>query len=724
MITFFFFPHQASSVFNGYSWLDSIILAISLYVGIITEALQPTLNVCKSQISKDLANKNCYIQNVNVLELLGRTTTVLTNKTGILTRNKMIVNRLWFDRRQWPAYDFMRSFRGAGRQLDEPLRSLVRCGTLCNFALFTNKNKTIASFVRDALGKPTEVALLRFWEAFWMGQREEYRKQFKRSFEFPYSPRRDCSLGVYHCADKVGEVIVCLKGSPELLIEHSRYLVTSQGVIEFGVAEKLSLLELCSQWSNEKEKLLAFAQFSMKLDAKRPLKVEDFDDNFLAKNAAPCMQLIGLVSMLNPVHMSVLEAVGQCRRAGIQVIITTGDHPQLAHAVANLIGSVDNRNRKERRRGSLIHGDQRDLLHKSVTVIDGKSLKSMAEEKLASTIKDCDNLVFARVKQDSKLRILQSYQANKATVAVTGVGTKCMPIFDLSDIRIALGIYGTDISKNNADIILLDDNFSSIVQGIEHGRVLMENLGKSLVYTLSSKTAEVVLYPMYYFFQIPKIGSSFTIIILDLFTDNLPPISLAYEPIESHVMQHHHSNLNQSMVFLVMLALLYYGLIQFLCGYLAFLIVMAENGFWWSRLVGLRRKWYSPAINDLVDSYGQEWTYVRRRELEYTCHTAYFDTIVIVRMVVLLCCRSKRDSYLRHLFDNKMANFAMIFVVFFTLLMTYYPPFQYGLRMYPLKLEWWLVGFPFGVIMLVFDEIRKWIIRRYPHSDVARVITY
>ena len=246
-----------------------------------------------------------------------------------------------------------------------------------------------------------------------------------------------------------------------------------------------------------------------------------------------------------------------------------------------------------------------------------------------------------------KLIIVEGCQRMGAIVAVTGDGVNDSPALKKADIGVAMGIAGSDVSKQAADMILLDDNFASIVTGVEEGRLIFDNLKKSIAYTLTSNIPEISPFLLFIIADIPLPLGTVTILCIDLGTDMVPAISMAYEEAESDIMKRLPRNpFTDRLVNERLISMAYgqIGMIQASAGFFVYFVILAENGFLPARLLGLRREWDSRALNDLEDSYGQEWTYRDRKILEFTCHTAFFVSIVVVQWADLIICKTRKNS--------------------------------------------------------------------------------
>lgn len=290
-----------------------------------------------------------------------------------------------------------------------------------------------------------------------------------------------------------------------------------------------------------------------------------------------------------------------------------------------------------------------------------------------------------------------------------------------------MGIAGSDVSKQAADMILLDDNFASIVTGVEEGRLIFDNLKKSIAYTLTSKIPEMSPFLLFILLDIPLALGTVTILCIDLGTDMVPAISMAYEGAESDIMKCPPRNpFTDKLVNERLISMAYgqIGMIQAVAGFYTYLVILGENGFLPSRLYGIRKYWDSMAINDLKDSYEQEWTYGERKKLEYTCHTAFFVSIVIVQWTDLIICKTRRLSLFQQGMNNWVLNFGLVFETALAATLSYTPGMDKGLRMYPLKFVWWLPPMPFAALILAYDEVRKYILRRSKPGSWLELETY
>ncbi|XP_049854932.1 sodium/potassium-transporting ATPase subunit alpha-like [Schistocerca gregaria] len=364
---------------------------------------------------------------------------------------------------------------------------------------------------------------------------------------------------------------------------------------------------------------------------------------------------------------------------------------------------------------------------RTAALIHGDDLRDWSSEELDNILSTYDEFVFARTSPTQKLSIVESCQRLGYIVAVTGDGVNDAPALKQADIGVAMGVTGSDVAKQAADMILLDDNFATIVTGVEEGRVIFDNLKKSIAYTLTSNTPEMLPFAVSVLAKVPLPLGIMAILCINIGTDLWPAISLAYEQAEQDIMTRRprdpvHDKLVNSR--LICIAYLHIGQLQAAAGFFAYFTVMALNGFMPCRLFGLLEEWNAKGIKDLQDSWGREWTYEARKDLEYMCHTAFFVAIVVVQWADLLICKTRKVSLLQQGMRNWPLNLGLLVCSAMACVMVYTPGVNTTLRLRPLRPELWLCGAPWALLILFYDEVRRYLIRKHPGGWVDREFYY
>ncbi|XP_025770586.1 potassium-transporting ATPase alpha chain 1 [Puma concolor] len=430
----------------------------------------------------------------------------------------------------------------------------------------------------------------------------------------------------------------------------------------------------------------------------------------------------GLVSMIDPPRATVPDAVLKCRTAGIRVIMVTGDHPITAKAIAASVGIISEGSETvediaARLRVPLDQVNKKDA---RACVINGMQLKDMDPSELVEALRTHPEMVFARTSPQQKLVIVESCQRLGAIVAVTGDGVNDSPALKKADIGVAMGIAGSDAAKNAADMILLDDNFASIVTGVEQGRLIFDNLKKSIAYTLTKNIPELTPYLIYITVSVPLPLGCITILFIELCTDIFPSVSLAYEKAESDIMHLRPRNPKRDRLVNEPLAAYSYfqiGAIQSFAGFTDYFTAMAQEGWFPLLCVGLRPYWENHHLQDLQDSYGQEWTFGQRLYQQYTCYTVFFISIEMCQIADVLIRKTRRlSAFQQGFFRNRILVIAIVFQVCIGCFLCYCPGMPNIFNFMPIRYQWWLVPMPFGLLIFVYDEIRKLGVRCCPGS--------
>merc|ERR1719323_769972 len=603
---------------------------------------------------------------------------------------------------------------------------LSRVAALCNRAEFKPGQESIPILKREVNGDASEAALLKCCELT-MGQVMQIRSRNKKVCEIPFNSTNKYQVSIHETEDKADpHYILVMKGAPERILARCTTITVDGKDVPLNDEWKDAFNSAYLELGGLGERVLGFCD--LVLDREKYPEGYPFDPddaNFPLEGLRFC----GLMSMIDPPRAAVPDAVAKCRYSAIKVIMVTGDHPITAKAIAKSVGIISEGNETvediaERKGIKLEDVNPREA---KACVVHGGEIKDMSEKQIDEILMYHTEIVFARTSPQQKLIIVEGCQRMGAIVAVTGDGVNDSPALKKADIGVAMGIAGSDVSKQAADMILLDDNFASIVTGVEEGRLIFDNLKKSIAYTLTSNIPEISPFLLFIIADVPLPLGTVTILCIDLGTDMVPAISMAYEQAETDIMKRPPRNpFTDKLVNERLISMAYgqIGMIQASAGFFVYFVIMAENGFFPGRLLGLRRAWDSPAVNDVEDSYGQEWTYADRKILEYTCHTAFFVSIVIVQWADLIICKTRKLSVFQQGMKNWFMNFGLFFETLLAIFLSYCPGMDKGLRMYPLKFNWWLPALPFSVLIFCYDETRKFLLRRNPGGWIEQETYY
>merc|ERR1711981_720685 len=710
----------------GYHWLDAVIFLIGIIVANVPEGLLATVTVCLTLTAKRMASKNCLVKNLEAVETLGSTSCICSDKTGTLTQNRTTVAHMWFDNKIVEA-DTSEDQSGSAFDKNAPgWKTLERVACLCNRAEFKGGQNEVSILKREVNGDASEAAILKCTELT-KGNVMDYRAKNKKVCEIPFNSTNKFQVSVHEQEDKSdSRYLLVMKGAPERILQRCTSIVidgTERPMTqEWKDAFEAAYMEL----GGLGERVLGFCDYLLPED-KYP-KGYPFDpdeENFPLEG----LRFVGLMSMIDPPRAAVPDAVVKCRSAGIKVIMVTGDHPITAKAIARSVGIISDGQEtvEDIAARTNVPVSEVNPREARACVVHGGELKDLSEKALDEVHMYHSEIVFARTSPQQKLIIVEGCQRMGAIVAVTGDGVNDSPALKKADIGVAMGIAGSDVSKQAADMILLDDNFASIVAGIEEGRLIFDNLKKSIAYTLTSNIPEISPFLLFILADVPLPLGTVTILWIDLGTDMVPAISMAYEQAESDIMKRQPRNpFTDKLVNERLISMAYgqIGMIQASAGFFVYFVIMAENGFLPGKLFGIRRSWDSSAVNDLEDSYGQEWTYADRKILEYTCHSAFFVSIVVVQWADLIICKTRRNSVFQQGMKNHFMNFGLCFETALAAFLSYTPGMDKGLRMYPLKINWWLPAIPFSILIWCYDETRKFLLRRNPGGWIEQETYY
>merc|ERR1719497_281172 len=698
-----------------YPWLEAIIFLIGIIVANVPEGLLATVTVCLTLTAKRMAAKNCLVKNLEAVETLGSTSCICSDKTGTLTQNRMTVAHMWFDNTIIEADTTEDQSGIAHDKASQTWSALARVGGLCNRAEFRAGQEEFPILKKECNGDASETAILKFVELS-VGNVVGMRARNKKVAEIPFNSTNKYQVSIHEQEDKDDpRHVLVMKGAPERILDRCTNILLHGEEVPLDEGMKEAFNNAYLELGGLGERVLGFCHYYLPADQfPKGFKFEiDEPQNFPLEK----LTFVGLVSMIDPPRAAVPDAVAKCRSAGIKVIMVTGDHPITAKAIAKGVGIISEGNETvediaQRLNIPIEEVNPRDA---NACVVHGGQLKDLKRDELDDILKHHSEIVFARTSPQQKLIIVEGCQRLGSIVAVTGDGVNDSPALKKADIGVAMGIAGSDVSKQAADMILLDDNFASIVTGVEEGRLIFDNLKKSIAYTLTSNIPEITPFLVFMCFSVPLPLGTVTILCIDLGTDLLPAISLAYEQAESDIMKRNPRNkFTDKLVNERLISMAYgqIGMIQALAGFVCYFVILMQNGFLPGDIIGLRVNWDDKNMRNVEDSYGQQWSYSQRKIVEYTCHTMFFTAIVIVQWVDVLICKTRRLSIFQQGMKNKILIAGLFEETLLAALLAYMPGTDAMLRMYPLEWTWWFVPMPFSLIIFCYDETRKYLLRK------------
>ncbi|XKL67945.1 hypothetical protein PGB90_003436 [Kerria lacca] len=710
------------TLFFGYKWLEAVIYFIGITVASVPEGLLATVTVSLSLTAKRMASKNCLVKHLEAVETLGSVSAICTDKTGTLTQNVMTVTHISINR---GIIKIDYSKRGIPKDIQNTkvFQGLIRAACLCSKAEFLPGQKKVHPLRRKVTGDASEAAIIKFSE--WaVGNVAAFREKYKKVAEIPFNSTDKFQASIHVLPSN--EHLLVMKGAPEKILERCIKMRYGEYIIDINEKLLKETKEIIEKLGNNGERVIAFCELFLN-STKYPI---GFQFNIEQPNfPLTKLNFLGIMSMMDPPKPGVAEAVSKCRTAGIRVIMITGDHPLTAKSIAKMVGIISKGSETlediaKRKKVPVNKVDPREA---TALLLEGPDLRRISPKKLEYLLYTNKEIIFARTSPVQKLQIVEAFQRLGAIVAVTGDGVNDSPALKKADIGISMGRTGSDVSKQAADMILLDDNFASIVTGVEEGRLIFDNLKKSITYSLASNTPEIVPFLISIFIGIPLPLSVVGILFIDLGTNMWPSISLAYEKAESDIMQRVPRNPKKDKLVtskLLLLAYSQFGIIEVAAGFFSYFTIMAQNGWLPNHLIGVRNEWYMNAMNDLEDSYGQEWTYSKRQILNYNCQTVFFISIVVVQLAVLIACKTRYNSIVDQGMDNWILNFGLLFELILVCFLLYFPGMDKILKMYPLKLQWWLLAIPFAIFLFIYDECRRFWLRKYPGGWIRQYTYY
>jgi Ca2+-transporting ATPase len=598
----------------GMTLRESLIFAIGIIVANVPEGLLPTVTLALAMGVQRMAKRQALVRRLSAVETLSATTVICTDKTGTLTKNEMTVRSMWVPRSfvdvTGNGYDTEGAIIAADTDLSRRARLLVLSAALCSNA--TVSREVATNRVR-IIGDATEGALL--VAAGKAGfEPENIERSATRVRELPFeSHRKMMTVVVRWNEDDLwpgARILSITKGAPLEVLARCGFVQDGRATTFIADDDRARITSAHDELARRGFRVLAVA--ARALDAE--------PDNAQADTFEHDMTFIGLIGLMDPPRPEVAKAVEACRRAGIAVTMTTGDYGLTASVIARQIGMT---------------GDD-------TQVITGQDLQRMSRAELRTLLRGRTGLIFARVLPEQKLQIVEAYKSLGEVVAVTGDGVNDAPALRSAHIGIAMGATGTDVAKQAADIVLIDDNFATIVSAIEEGRTVYQNIRKFMAYILASNVPEIVPFIAMVSAKIPPALNILQILAVDLGTDMVPALALGAEPPEAGTMDTPPRVKDRPLLDARLLARSYVflGTLEAAVSMLAFLMVWRIHGYSFSDLQGATLAILNhTARNDLMAVYFQ-------------ATAAALTAIVMAQIGNVFACRSERVSAFRQDFKR------------------------------------------------------------------------
>ncbi|XP_035207126.1 sodium/potassium-transporting ATPase subunit alpha-like isoform X2 [Stegodyphus dumicola] len=673
--------------------------------------------MCLTETAFRMASKNCLVKNLDVVESLGFTSVICCDKTGIITQNRMTISHILLDLKMLDVYHKDIKMSAVSSNTWTPF---IRAAALCSTT--KQKSRRRRNVIISACScDPSEVAIMEFLLSK-VEDIDSIRKMYPLAYDVPFTSNKKYHATIHEMKQSENEnssYLLCMKGAPEIILDFCDSLLLDGNEETMDQTQRNAFNEDFGKLMALGERVIGFCDLELPKD-KFPLGYTFREDNIPFKG----LRFLGLMSMIDPPRPSVPEAIKKCRRSGIKVILLTGDHDITAVAIAREVGIISPKAETRSELAQRLKINIEDVQPGSVSaaVIHNDELEDMDSEDLVKLLKTYQEIVFVRITPFQKLQIVEALQSLGEVVAITGDSLEDAPALRKAEIGLATSMNSCDASQEAADMILLDNNFSSIVSGIEEGRLNFDNLQKSVCYVLIANISEIIPFLLMMIFHIPLPLGSIFILFIDIGINLLPTITLVVEKAESDVMDRKpHSPEKCYLVHSRILGKTYLqiGVIEVLAGIFTYFVIMAENGFLPHTLLETGASWKSIAINDVADYFNQEWTYTARKNLEYTCQTAFFITIVFTQCFSLLISRVRWDSLWHHGMRNYFLNFCFLCETVLAVSFCYIPGMDHILHMFSLKFVWLLMGLPFGFLILAYDELRRYFARHsVPNSKL------
>ncbi|KAI6242092.1 Cation-ATPase-N domain-containing protein [Aphelenchoides fujianensis] len=741
-------------------------------LAMIPEGLPATVTSILTLVARRLASKNVYIKRLDIVEALGSANIIASDKTGTLTKNDMTVTDVWYSNEfvtDIPEHKIIGSQRTMTvktiSKVEHPMSDLLIAMTICNTASFDDSkmpesernavvslrsdkrsvrinmpsisenkstNHTVSSMSGQnassnnntisqstiqrrrrrriemvqgmrAHGAPSEVAMIKYAEQ--LINVHDFRRRYNVVFEIPFNSKRKYHLviaSMHSVGNGKHRYQVIIKGAPEIIIQRCKRTLTSDGEAELDEKKMEEFQHAYKTFGEHGRRVIGFAH--LMFDAEPDKKFNADEQNFPFE----ALIFVGVCAIMDPPRDETAEAIRECTEAGIKVFMVTGDHHITATAIAKDIGLIGGKNAKGEEDSEVVKGEEISRL----TEADWDRLVSRR------------NLVFARTTPEQKYRIVEECEKRGQIIAMTGDGVNDAPALKKSDIGVGMGS-GSDVAKQAADIVLVDDNFSSMVKAVEEGRLMFDNIKKLMIYVLTHAFPELWALFIYYLFGMPIGITTLMILSIDLGTEILPGIALCKEPLEGDVMQRPPRKSGTMLIGKAMIAYCYgyTAHVQSLACFLAYMSVYWDNGIGIGDLWMVNTQWENEKA--VLTYSGHDFSFHDRELISREAMSAWQVGIVFGQIFHIFSARTLRQSIFTHgLFSNRLMLVAVAAELVLLLIFVYVPPVAHFLGGHRVGWKPWAIVAVFGLFILAYNEVRKYAVRRWPQNPVVRIFKF
>ncbi len=650
----------------GMTLLDEIVelfmVAVSLAIAAVPEGLAAVVTICLALGMQEMVKRHALIRRLPAVETLGSATVICSDKTGTLTQNQMTVTQISVldheyavsGRGYTPKGEFMLDGKAVQLRAHPVLQQALWAGLLCNDALLEQSAETQGDY--RMVGDPTEGALVvaAAKAGYWA---KDFNQNFPRVSELPFDADRKRMTTMHKLANMngvsplgvEGDLVAVVKGAPDMVLDHCTHVQTAQGPAPLTDALRERILKANTHMASQALRVLGMAYRAVDSLPEEPTP------GLIEEN----LVFIGLMGMIDPARPEVVPAIQKAKGAGLRTVMVTGDYAATAAAIASEIG----------------------VLRPGGRVVSGRELEAMSDADLSAIINDVD--VFARVAPSHKVRIVEALRAQGHIAAMTGDGVNDAPALKRADIGVAMGITGTDVTKQTADMVLTDDNYVSIVSAIEQGRVIYSNIRKFVFFLLSCNMAEIAIIFIATLLGWPSPLTVIQLLWLNLLSDGAPALALGLERGDPDLMQRPPRPPKEPVINREMIV----GVVVQTVAITATVLLA-----YWRGMVHFAPEMGTDPIR--------------------TAQTMAFVTLILSELFRAYTARSERYPLVKlGIFSNKWMQYAIGFSIILLLVVVYVPFLQPIFNTIPLEFDEWLEMLPLILVPSIAAEVQKWISR-------------